>query len=98
MASPPPAPPAGYHYLGQPASIITDSNGIKKSTQLLLVDNTKLQKQRYASFYSQVGKECWCALGCKKTFTKHNGTDMKGVISFLRCHTWWQTIVVLSQI
>ena len=41
-------PPAGYYYLKQPlASIITDSDGSKKSTQLLLVDSTKLQKQRY---------------------------------------------------
>jgi hypothetical protein len=72
MASP---PPAGYHYLGQPASVITDSDGNKKSTQLLLVDNNKLQNQRYASFYAQIGlgEECWCALGCKKTFKKHKG-------------------------
>ena len=84
---PQPPPPSGYHYLGQPASIFEDANGIKKSTQLLLVDNRGTQKDRYSSYYAQVGNsgQCFCAFGCKKPFTKFKN-DMKGVMNHLRTY------------
>ena len=75
--------PQGYHFLGQKASLITDSSGSIKATELLLVSNKGTQKDRYASFFAQSGDTCYCALGCSKTFSRYKN-DMKGVMSHMR--------------
>ena len=78
------AAPDGYHYLGEVPRLFTDNNNTVRCTQLLVVSNDKRQNERYSSYFTQDSNfNCYCALGCKKTF-KRFGKDFKNVLVHLR--------------